>query len=329
LVVAFICLLSLITLIRSEGMTDTQNLSQSPAPNQSRPVANTTQKRVSGDKSVGAISVPQSAFASDVLGYLYLCCSRRQQQLDLKSGNSTKSALEDLRAVYDILKEQHFNPKTAIGGKALERLLAVAKVSVEMWNSVIKGIAQRTNGRDVLDRANNEGEAAALGLPLNASERFRKAEKRLADDQFDILERQRVFQLIGVQSNADLDQKTNLVTLHEVRMSPKYDLPPDAFAEYRFNLSWFLGAALSKVIGFIEQRSGNSDSENITRAANHPWLQPVGSSVLSPTIQALISNLKREYIETEITPIASLRGCSLEIKMMTKKALLPALMQRS
>jgi hypothetical protein len=252
-----------------------------------------------------------------VLGYLYLCCSRRQQQLDLKSGNSTKSALEDLRAVYDILKEQHFNPKTAIGGKALERLLAVAKVSVEMWNSVIKGIAQRTNGRDVLDRANNEGEAAALGLPLNASERFRKAEKRLADDQFDILERQRVFQLIGVQSNADLDQKTNLVTLHEVRMSPKYDLPPDAFA------------ALSKVIGFIEQRSGNSDSENITRAANHPWLQPVGSSVLSPTIQALISNLKREYIETEITPIASLRGCSLEIKMMTKKALLPALMQRS
>jgi hypothetical protein len=310
-------------------MRDSINHSNRSALNNKPAIAKATLLEVASREGNLAPSGPRAVFAADIIGYLFLCCSRKQQHIDLKAGNSSVSTLEGLKVALNILNEQNFNPKTAIEGKVLQHFLNITKISIDMWNSVVNAISKNPNGREILDKAKGEGQAAALGLPLSASERFRKVEKRLSGEQFDVVEHSRVFQLIGVHSSADLDPKTNRITLHQIRLNPMYDLPPDAFSKFQFNFGWFLGALLSKTIGFIDQISGKGESENVVRARNHSWNQPIGSSVLSPTIKSLISNLASDAIETEITPIASLRGCSLQIKMMIKKGALPGLRRKS
>jgi hypothetical protein len=285
-------------------------------------------KPVQEESTTSQQKTAKPVFAGDLMGYLYLCCSHREQKKRTSDNESKKQIESDLRPVFDALSAQGIKATTELSSASLLNVLKRAGISIDSWNSVVHQISQSANGRKILDEANVKGEAMALGLPKEASARFRKVERRLAEEQFDVIERERVFQLLGVQSSADLDPKTNKVTLHTVKTNPTLDLPADAFNEYKADISWLIGAAYVKALGALYRLTGDNDNDLAIAARNRSWLKPVGTSVLSPTIKSLISELAKDAIETEITPIPATRGCALEMKMQIKKGKLPLLIDK-
>ncbi len=275
----------------------------------------------------------QPIFVRDIIGYIYLCCRATKQQTETRSFSPMTNAFAGLSQAMREAQSLNLKGSDALDGASLKQILAAANVSPDTWNIIIRQVGASKKGREMLEQANTKGEALALGLPEDASKQFRELEKRLQRENFDSYEMARLAQLEGdFQAKAKKAKPGTKVLLYSVKMGSAYAVPGDGFDKYTAAVGWCLGSAVIKFKGFIASLFKNkqlADQDPVVQIAkNRTWLQPVGTSVKSPTIKSLMKQMSSYSVQTEIKPIPDKKGCILEFSFTTKPGSVPVLIEK-
>jgi hypothetical protein len=293
----------------------------------------TSKAAVSSQKSGISATNAAPIFVRDIIGYLYLCCKATKEHAETRSFNPLANAFAGLSRAMHEVSTLNLKGNDVVDGASLKKILTAAGVSPEAWNIVIRSVGSRKNGREVLNSANCKGEALALGLSEDSSKQLRDVEKRLHNDYFADYEMARLAQLEGDFRTKALKTKPGAqVLLYKIKMGPNHAIPADGFEKYTAAIGWCLGSVFVKLSGFLatlfKSKQLAEQDPAVQTAKNRPWLQPVGTSVKSPTIKSLIKQMASYSVQTDIKPIPDKKGCILELSFTIKPGQIPILLEK-
>jgi hypothetical protein len=281
---------------------------------------------------------PQAAkvepiFVRDIIGYLYLCCKTTKEHAETRSFNPLANAFVGLSRAMREASTLNLKDSNVVDGASLKKILTAAGVSTDTWNIVIRNVGSLQNGREVLNNANAKGEALALGLSEDSSKQLRDVERRLQNDDFVDYEIARLAQLEGdFKMKAQKTKPGAKVLLYKIKMGASHAIPCDGFEKYTAAVGWCLGSVFVKLGGLLaslfKSKQLAEQDPTVQAARNRPWLQPVGTSVKSPTIKSLIKQMASYSVQTEIKPIPDKKGCILELSFTIKPGQVPGLLER-
>ena len=275
----------------------------------------------------------QPIFAGDLMGYLYLCCKKTKEQAETRSFSPLATAYAALSRAQDKLEESPLKSSDAIESTLLKEVLAAANISADIWNAVVRQVGTAKNGRTVLDQANRKGEALALGLSEDASKQLCGTERRLRNEDFVGYEMARLAQrAYDVQQRVKKMGAKGDIALYQVKKGSGYTIPPDGFEKYTAAVGWLISSSFIKLQGFFaslfKDKKLAEEDPVVQAARNRTWLKPVGLSVKSPTIQALVKEMSTYSVQTKIEPISNNKGYVLEFSFTIKPGRLPLLVEK-